>query len=178
VRRLYPSCRAPSERTGGCRPSPSRTPDLVGGAEDRDAHAQRILVLRRLLGVQAVQLALQPLNNLLQTKPRPTVKWSPVPLGFSRGTAPARREERLSPFRTLSIVLLAIALSATAGGFAYFIPAAVRPGTRQRRSSSSVAVPTGLLFSPSPSPSPQSEGAFTVLLLGSDDTQSSSRTTS
>jgi len=93
-----------------------------------------------------------------------------VPLGFKPGHRARASRGRLSPFRTLSIVLLAIALSATAGGFAYFIPAAV---TAWNATAQVVQVPspspTGLLFSPSPSSSPQSEGAFTVLLLGSDD---------
>ncbi|HYR48744.1 MAG TPA: LCP family protein [Candidatus Eisenbacteria bacterium] len=93
-----------------------------------------------------------------------------MPLGFKPGHRARASRGRLSPFRTLSIVLLAIALSATAGGFAYFIPAAV---TAWNATAQVVQVPspspTGLLFSPSPSPSPQSEGAFTVLLLGSDD---------
>jgi LCP family protein required for cell wall assembly len=68
--------------------------------------------------------------------------------------------------------VLAIALSAVAGGFAYFLPAAVVAfnsiGPVGQVPSPS---PTGLLFSPSPSPSPlaQQQGAFTVLLLGSDD---------
>ena len=93
-----------------------------------------------------------------------------MPLGFKPGHRARASRGRLSPFRTLSIVLLAIALSATAGGFAYFIPAAV---TAWNATAQVVSVPspspTGLLFSPSPSPSPASEGAFTVLLLGSDD---------
>ena len=93
-----------------------------------------------------------------------------MPLGFKPGHRARASRGRLSPFRTLSIVLLAIALSATAGGFAYFIPAAV---TAWNATAQVVQVPspspTGILFSPSPSPSPQSEGAFTVLLLGSDD---------
>jgi LCP family protein required for cell wall assembly len=93
-----------------------------------------------------------------------------VPLGFKPGHRARASRGRLSPFRALTIVLLAIALSATAGGFAYFIPAAV---TAWNATAQVVQVPspspTGLLFSPSPSPSPQSEGAFTVLLLGSDD---------
>jgi LCP family protein required for cell wall assembly len=96
----------------------------------------------------------------------------PVPLGFKPGHRARASRGRLSPFRTLTIALLAIALSATAGGLAYFIPAAV---TAWNATAQVVNVPSpspaGLLFSPSPSPSqaPQSEGAFTVLLLGSDD---------
>jgi LCP family protein required for cell wall assembly len=93
-----------------------------------------------------------------------------VPLGFKPGHRARASRGRLSPFRTLTIALLAIALSAAAGGFAYFVPAAV---TAFNATAQVVNVPspspTGLLFSPSPSPSPASEGAFTVLLLGSDD---------
>ena len=93
-----------------------------------------------------------------------------MPLGFKPGHRARASRGRLSPFRTLTIALLAIALSASAGGFAYFIPAAV---TAFNATAQVVNVPspspTGLLFSPSPSPSPASEGAFTVLLLGSDD---------
>ena len=78
---------------------------------------------------------------------------------------------RLSPLTTLTLAALAIALSAVAGGFAYFLPAAVvafnSTGAVVQVPSPS---PTGLLFSPSPSPSPLVQpGAFTVLLLGSDD---------
>jgi hypothetical protein len=72
--------------------------------------------------------------------------------------------------RSLILAALAIGLSAAAGGFAYFIPAAVVAWN----SISPVLVPspspTGLLGSPSSSPSPVAQqGAFTVLLLGSDD---------
>jgi LCP family protein required for cell wall assembly len=93
-----------------------------------------------------------------------------VPLGFKPGHRARASRGRLSPYRTLTIALLAIALSAAAGGFAYFIPAAV---TAFNATAQVVNVPSpsaaGLLFSPSPSPSAASEGAFTVLLLGSDD---------
>ena len=94
-----------------------------------------------------------------------------MPLGFKPGHRARASRGRLSPFRTLTIAILAVALSAAAGGFAYFIPAAV---TAWNATAQVVNVPspspTDLLFSPSPSPSPaQSQGAFTVLLLGSDD---------
>ena len=94
-----------------------------------------------------------------------------MPLGFKPGHRARASRGRLSPFRTATIALLAIALSAAAGGFAYFIPAAV---TAWNATAQVVNVPSpsaaGLLFTPSPSPSPVSnQGAFTVLLLGSDD---------
>jgi len=65
---------------------------------------------------------------------------------------------------------LAIALFRAAGGFAYFVPARSRPsmrrrrcqGFRRRRRSALLAVTL-------PSQAAQSQGAFTVLLLGSDD---------
>ena len=66
--------------------------------------------------------------------------------------------------------MFAVALSSVAGGFAYYLPAAMTAWDTmaqvQRLPSPS---PTTLLFIPSPSPSPVTRGAFTVLLLGSDD---------
>jgi len=79
---------------------------------------------------------------------------------------------RLSPLTTITLVVLAIALSAVAGGFAYFLPAAA---TALQETGVAANVPSpspiSVLFSPSPSPStaPVSQGVFTVLLLGSDD---------
>jgi LCP family protein required for cell wall assembly len=73
---------------------------------------------------------------------------------------------------TITLVVLAVAISVVAGGFAYFLPAAA---IAFEQTGQAVAVaspsPTSILFSPSPSPSPiaVSQGAFTVLLLGSDD---------
>jgi LCP family protein required for cell wall assembly len=79
---------------------------------------------------------------------------------------------RLSPLTTITLVALAIALSAVAGGFAYFLPAAAT-ALQETGQTANVPSPSPLsvLFSPSPSPSPipVSQGAFTVLLLGSDD---------
>jgi LCP family protein required for cell wall assembly len=79
---------------------------------------------------------------------------------------------RLSPLTTITLVVLAVALSAVAGGFAYFLPAAA---TALQETGQAVTIaspsPASILFSPSPSPSSiaVSQGAFTVLLLGSDD---------
>src|ERR1700687_2494658 len=91
-----------------------------------------------------------------------------VPFG-TRHRARASRG-RLSPFRSLVLIALAIALSATSGGFAYFLPAAI---TAYKATAQVVQVPspspTEILFSPSPSASPVTPGDFTVLLLGSDD---------
>jgi anionic cell wall polymer biosynthesis LytR-Cps2A-Psr (LCP) family protein len=79
---------------------------------------------------------------------------------------------RLSPLTSLTLVVLAIAMSAVAGGFAYLMPTALvawnaiaQPAEIPSPSAASI------LFSPSPSSSPvqQQQGAFTVLLLGSDD---------
>ena len=68
--------------------------------------------------------------------------------------------------------MLAVALSAVAGGFAYFLPAAV---TAYQATGQVVKVaspsPTQLLFTPTPTQStnPAATGDFTVLLLGSDE---------
>ncbi len=77
---------------------------------------------------------------------------------------------RLSPLTIITLAALAIALSAVAGGFAYFLPAAAT-AFQETGVAANVPSPSPLsvLFSPSPSPSPVSTGAFTVLLLGSDD---------
>jgi LCP family protein required for cell wall assembly len=93
-----------------------------------------------------------------------------VPLGIKPGHRARASRRRLSPFRTLTLAALAITLSAVAGGLAYFIPAAA---TAIQETGQVVHVPspspTDLLVSPSPSPSAVQQGAFTVLLLGSDD---------
>ena len=93
-----------------------------------------------------------------------------MPLGIRPGHRARASRRRLSPFRTLILAALAIALSVVAGGFAYFIPVAV---TAIQETGQVVHVPspspTDLLVSPSPAASPVQQGAFTVLLLGSDD---------
>jgi LCP family protein required for cell wall assembly len=93
-----------------------------------------------------------------------------VPLGIRAGRRARASKLRLSPYRTLALAVLAIAMSVLAGGFAYFLPAAA---TAFESTGQAVLVPSP---SPSPStaqntpsPSPATPGAFTVLLLGSDD---------
>jgi len=67
---------------------------------------------------------------------------------------------------------VAVALAASSGGFAYFLPAVV---TAYDAINNPIAIPSPSslpsLFSPdaSANPTPQQQGAFTVLLLGSDD---------
>jgi LCP family protein required for cell wall assembly len=70
------------------------------------------------------------------------------------------------------LVALAVAMAAVSGSLSYFLPAAM---IAYQASGQNVVVPTpsptSILFSPTPSPSPApvQTGAFTVLLLGSDD---------
>jgi LCP family protein required for cell wall assembly len=93
-----------------------------------------------------------------------------VPFGTRHRARASRR--RLSPYRSLVLATLAIALSAVSGGFAYFLPAATLAlGSTGQRFTIPTPTPETVLFSPSPSPlpSPVTPGAFTVLLLGSDD---------
>ncbi len=82
-------------------------------------------------------------------------------------------QDRLPWTAAILLVLTASVLSGVAGSFAYFLPAAVLAfqATGQSadvRSTLSPAIgnPSGR---PSPSPPPDPGGAFTVLLLGSDD---------
>src|SRR5258708_40053504 len=79
---------------------------------------------------------------------------------------------RLSPLTTITLAVLAVALSAVAGGFAYFLPA---PAAALQETGVPAVVPSpsppATLFSPPPpaSPSPASQpGAVPVLLPGSD----------
>ena len=91
-----------------------------------------------------------------------------MPLGIRPGRRARRSRGRLSPLRSLTLAALAIALSVVAGGFAYFIPAAAA-AFQATGQVVSLPSPTGLLLTPSPSANPVTPGAFTVLLLGSDD---------
>ena len=92
------------------------------------------------------------------------------------GALPGRRarasRRRLNPFRTLVISALAVVLAAVSGSLAYFLPAALTAFQASGQSfDASAPSPASLLFSPSPSAVANSSptGAFTVLLLGSDD---------
>ena len=93
-------------------------------------------------------------------------------LGFKPGRRARASRRRLNPIRTLVLAAVAVALAASSGGFAYFLPAVV---TAYNATSNPVAIPSptplSTIFSPEPSasPTPQQSGAFTVLLLGSDD---------
>ncbi len=93
-------------------------------------------------------------------------------LGFKPGRRARASRRRLNPLRTIVLSAIAVALAASSGGFAYFFPAVV---TAYEATSNPVAIPSPsplpTLYSPlaSPSPTPQQTGAFTVLLLGSDD---------
>jgi LCP family protein required for cell wall assembly len=64
-------------------------------------------------------------------------------------------------------------LASGSGGFAYFLPAAAiafgSTGQAVNVPSPSAMASPSMLFTPSPSALPQVKGAFTVLLLGSDD---------
>ncbi|TMF73938.1 MAG: LytR family transcriptional regulator [Chloroflexi bacterium] len=94
-----------------------------------------------------------------------------MPLGLRPGHRVRASRRRLSPLRTSFLILLAIAMSSVAGGLAYFVPAAqtALEATGQVIQLPSPS-PTSIFTSRSPSPSPSSvPGAFTVLLLGSDD---------
>jgi LCP family protein required for cell wall assembly len=93
-----------------------------------------------------------------------------VPLGSQPGRRARASRRRLNPIRTIALSALAVALAGVSGGLAYFLPAAV---TAFQATGQVVSVPSPtptLLVTPSPTPTPAAEvGAFTVLLLGSDD---------
>ncbi len=93
-------------------------------------------------------------------------------LGKSPGRRARASRRRLNPFRSFVLVALAVGLAAVSGSLSYFLPAAL---IAYQASGQNVVVPTpsptALLFTPTPTPStpPVQSGAFTVLLLGSDD---------
>ncbi len=95
-----------------------------------------------------------------------------MPLGIQPGRRARASRRRLSITRTAVLAVFAVGLSAMAGSLAYFLPAAklAWDATGQVVSiASPTPSPTSALTSPSPSPVAQPQGAFTVLLLGSDD---------
>jgi LCP family protein required for cell wall assembly len=96
-----------------------------------------------------------------------------VPLGIKPGHRARKSRGRISPLRIIFLAVLASAVAAVAGGFAYFIPAAATAlqATQEVTVPSPSASPSvAHLFTPTPSSSPVlSGGPFTVLLLGSDD---------
>lgn len=97
-----------------------------------------------------------------------------MPLGFQPGRRARASRRRLSVTRTAALAVIAIGLSATAGALAYFLPAAelALSATGQVLSVTSPTPSPSSLSTSSPSPTPvaqQPQGAFTVLLLGSDD---------
>ncbi|HZQ50352.1 MAG TPA: LCP family protein [Candidatus Dormibacteraeota bacterium] len=95
-------------------------------------------------------------------------------LGFTPGRRARASRRRLNPLRSLVISALAVILAAASGSLAYFLPAAM---IAFNASGASIDLPspspTSILFSPTPSassaPTVATSGAFTVLLLGSDD---------
>jgi LCP family protein required for cell wall assembly len=95
----------------------------------------------------------------------------PVPLGLSPGRRARASRRRLNPIRILVLAAVAVALAVVSGGLSYFLPAAV---TAYEATGQSVVIPSltpsTVLFTPTPVPTPANQqGAFTVLLLGSDD---------
>jgi LCP family protein required for cell wall assembly len=93
-------------------------------------------------------------------------------LGISPGRRARASRRRLNPIRIFVLAALAVALAAVSGGLSYFLPAAY---LAYQSTGVGVVVPppspTSLPFTPSPSTAatPAQAGAFTVLLLGSDD---------
>jgi LCP family protein required for cell wall assembly len=74
---------------------------------------------------------------------------------------------RIRVFPSIAILAAGIVFSALAGGFAYFLPAVI---TGVQATGQSVATPNPSHVSlTSPPAAPAAQGAFTVLLLGSDD---------
>jgi LCP family protein required for cell wall assembly len=94
-----------------------------------------------------------------------------VLLGNRPGHRARASQGRLRPFRILTLAVAAVALSGAAGGFAYFLPAVAEAfdATGQVVDVPSPTPSATDLVTPSPTPSPRSPGAFTVLLLGSDN---------
>jgi LCP family protein required for cell wall assembly len=95
-----------------------------------------------------------------------------VLLGYRPGRRARASQGRLRPLRIFTLAVAAVALSSAAGGFVYFLPAvteALDATGQVVQVPSPTPSPTGLLGSPTPSIATQTPGAFTVLLLGSDN---------
>jgi LCP family protein required for cell wall assembly len=95
-----------------------------------------------------------------------------VLLGNRPGHRARASQGRLRPFRILTLAVVAVALSAASGGFAYFLPAVAEAfnATGQVVDVPSTTPSATGKLAPSPTPTPRSAGgAFTVLLLGSDN---------
>jgi len=96
-----------------------------------------------------------------------------VPLGIKPGRRARASRRRLSIVRTAALAIFAIGLSAMAGSLAYYLPSAklAWDATGQVITSAPSPSPSPISTAPSsPSPVPiYQPGAFTVLLLGSDD---------
>ena len=95
-------------------------------------------------------------------------------LGVKPGRRARASRRRLNPLRSLVISALAVVLAAGSGSLAYFLPAAMIAFNASGQSIDlPTPSPTSILFSPTPSasasPTVAASGAFTVLLLGSDD---------
>jgi polyisoprenyl-teichoic acid--peptidoglycan teichoic acid transferase len=94
-------------------------------------------------------------------------------LGGKPGRRARASQRRLKPFRSLVITAIAAILAAGSGSLAYFLPAAMVAFNARTSLDIPSPSPTSLLFTPTPSesssPSAAPSGAFTVLLLGSDD---------
>jgi LCP family protein required for cell wall assembly len=94
-----------------------------------------------------------------------------VLLGNRPGHRARASQGRLRPFRILTLAVAAVALSGAAGSFAYFLPAVSEAfdATGQVVAVPSPTPSASSLPTDSPAAAPKSPGAFTVLLLGSDN---------
>jgi LCP family protein required for cell wall assembly len=92
-------------------------------------------------------------------------------LGKQPGHRARASRGRLRPLRILTLAVIAIALSVASGGFAYFMPALAEAfdATSQVVDVPSPTPSPSEAVGSSPSPTPRTPGAFTVLLLGSDN---------
>jgi polyisoprenyl-teichoic acid--peptidoglycan teichoic acid transferase len=94
-------------------------------------------------------------------------------LGNRPGHRARASQGRLRPLRILTLAIAAVVLSGAAGGFAYFLPAVSEAFDATGQLvvvPSPTPTPTGSSApTTAPAPTPKTPGAFTVLLLGSDN---------